>query len=130
MRLLADTNLFVKFSLRLRIPKAVEDALLDPATERFLSPATVMEVFRLWQKGALPDDPDPWLAEALPTWVILPITVGIARQSILWDWTHKDPADRLLAATAKEHAVELWHTDTILKKLPGFPQQYFVNVIA
>ena len=26
--------------------------------------------------------------------------------------------------------VELWHTDTTLKKLRGFPGRYFVNVVA
>ncbi len=45
----------------------------------------------------------------------------------LWDWPHKDPADRILAATAQIEKVELWHTDTILKKLRGFPQRYFTN---
>ena len=24
----------------------------------------------------------------------------------------------------------LWHTDTTLRKLTGFPQRYFVNVLA
>jgi PIN domain nuclease of toxin-antitoxin system len=47
---------------------------------------------------------------------------------VLWDWDHKDPADRLLAATAKIENAELWHTDTRLKKLKGFPQRYFVNL--
>jgi PIN domain nuclease of toxin-antitoxin system len=43
----------------------------------------------------------------------------------LWEWEHKDPADRLIAATAEWHGIELWHTDTILEKLKGFPHRYF-----
>ena len=58
-----------------------------------------------------------------------PITVPIARQSELWSWEHRDPADRLLAATAAVERIELWHTDTVLKKLTGFPQRYFMNVV-
>ena len=40
----------------------------------------------------------------------------------------KDPADRLLAATAQCEEVELWHTDTVIKKMTGFPHRYFGNV--
>jgi len=56
---------------------------------------------------------------------VVPITEPIARQAALWDWEHRDPANRLIAATARIHRVELWHTDTVLEKLDGFPQRYF-----
>lgn len=127
VKVLADTNLFIKFCRRLPLPKAVENALSDVRTKRFLSPVSVIELFRLWQNGEVPDDPDSWLDLALPSWTILPITIPIARQSVLFDWKHKDPADRLLAATAQVEGIELWHTDTVLKKLKGFPSRYFSN---
>ena len=130
MRVLADTNLFIKFSRRLPLPKAVEQTLVAPKTERCLSPVSVIELFRLWQNGQVPDNPDSWLDLALPSWRILPVTVAIARQSVLFDWSHKDPADRLLAATAYVEDTELWHTDMTLKKLRGFPGRYFLNVAA
>ncbi len=60
--------------------------------------------------------------------LFLPVTVPIARQAVLWPWSHKDPADRLLAATAQCEEVELWHTDTVIKKMTGFPHRYFGNV--
>lgn len=88
---------------------------------------SVIELFRLWKGGVIPDNPDTWLDRALPSWTILPVTVPIARQSVLWQWSHKDPADRLIAATAEVESIELWHTDTVLKELAGFPQQYFKN---
>ena len=128
MRVLADTSLFVKFCRQLPLPEQVEVILADSNTDRCLSPVSVIELFRLWQNGAVPDDPDTWLDLALPSWTVLPVTVPIARQSVLWPWDHKDPADRLLAATALCERVELWHTDTVLKKMKGFPQTYFVNV--
>jgi len=36
-------------------------------------------------------------------------------------------ADRILAATAECERIEFWHTDTVLKKLTGFPHRYFSN---
>jgi len=127
MRILADTNLFIKFCRRLPLPKEVESTLADMNTDRCLSPISIVELFRLWQRGNVPDNPDLWLDLALPSWTVLPVTVPIARQSVLWPWPHRDPADRLLAATAHCEGIEFWHTDTVLKKLAGFPHRYFTN---
>lgn len=127
MKILADTNLFIKFYHRQPLPARVETALTAATMERFVSPVTVLEIYRLWQAKRILIDPDTWLENALVAWTVLPVTVAIARQSALWDWNHRDPADRLIAATAKVEKVELWHTDTVLKKLHGFPAQYFVN---
>ena len=129
MRVLADTNLFIKFCRRLPLPKTVEQTFADPKTQRCLSSVSIIELFRLWQNGQVPDNPDTWLDLALPSWTVLPVTTAIARQSVLYDWSHKDPADRLIAATAYIEGVELWHTDVTLKKLRGFPARYFVNVV-
>ena len=127
MRVLADTNVFICFTRRLPVDPQIERALSDPDAERCLSPVSIIELYRKWQSGDVPDNPDTWLEKALPAWTILPVTVPIARQSVLWSWPHKDPADRLLAATAVVDQIELWHTDTRLKKFTGFPQRYFVN---
>ena len=88
-----------------------------------------MEIVRKWQSGKLPcPDPQEWLDAALQGFEVLPITEPIARLAASWQWEHKDPADRLIAATAEVHRVELWHTDTVLAKLKGFPQRYFKGV--
>lgn len=127
MRILADTNLFIKFHRQLPLPAAVETTLEADSTERFLSAISIVELFWLWKNKRVPHHPDEWLDVALDSWTVLPITAPIGRQSVLWDWPHKDPADRILTATAQIEKIELWHTDTILKKLKGFPQRYFVN---
>ena len=127
MRVLADTNLFIKFYHQQPLPVGVEAALESEIVERFISAVSIMEVYWLWQKQRVQIDPEDWLDDALKSWTVLPITAPIARQSVLWDWPHRDPADRILAATAKVEKIELWHTDTILKKLTGFPQRYFTN---
>ena len=127
IRILADTNLFIKFCRRLPLPAQVERVLADEKAERCLSPVSVIELFRLWRRGDIPDNPDSWLDLALPSWTVLPVTVAIARLSVLWPWEHKDPADRILAATAECERIEFWHTDTVLKKLTGFPHRFFSN---
>ncbi len=128
MRILADTNVFIKYCRRLPLPQQIENALGDETTERCLASVSIIELYRLWQAGRVPDNPDLWLNRALTSWTIFPMNVAIARQSVLWNWAHKDPADRIIAATAQQEKVEFWHTDTVLKKITGFPHRYFVNV--
>ena len=128
MRVLADTNLFIYFSNTLPMPEAAEDVFKNEQTERCLSAISIVEIFRLWKKGELKENPDSWLDLALPSWTVLPVTVAVARQSVLWPWEHKDPADRIIAATAMIEEVQFWHTDTVLKNLTGFPHRYFKNV--
>ena len=126
MQVLADTGVWFRFVRRLPLPRKVETILAATATQRYLSPISSMEVIRKWQSGKLPcPDPRDWLDRALEGFEILPITEPIARTAALWEWSHKDPADRLIAATAKRYEIELWHTDTILQKLTGFPHRYF-----
>jgi len=129
MRILADTNLFVKFCHRQPLPLGVEAVLESDVAERFISAVTIIEIYRLWQKRRVLIDPENWLDQALEAWCVLSVTAPIARQSMLWDWPHQDPADRIIAATAKIEKIELWHTDTGLKKLSGFPNRHFVNKI-
>jgi PIN domain nuclease of toxin-antitoxin system len=127
MKVLADTNLFVNFYHRLPLPVGVEATFESEIVERFISAVTVVEMYRLWKGRRILIDPDAWLEDALKSWTVIPINTTIARQSVLWDWSHQDPADRILAATAKLEKIELWHTDTKLKKFSSFPQRYFVN---
>lgn len=129
MRVLADTNLFVKFCQTLPLPRKVEEVLDAPDTVRCLSAISIAEIYRLWQVGKLKDNPDEWIFRALTAWKVLDINTAIARQAVLWPWQeHRDPADRIIAATAQVENVELWHTDTELEKFPNFPQRYFKNV--
>lgn len=127
MRILSDTNLFIKFYHRQPLPSEVERAFADTDNELCLASVSVIEIYRLWQAGRLKDSPDDWLDLALTSWTTLPMTAPIARQSAIWNWEHRDPADRIIAATAHVEKVVLWHTDTILKKQTGFPQKFHRN---
>lgn len=126
MRILVDTGVWFRFTRRLPLARKVEAALDDSGSQRFLCPISSMEVVRKWRSGRLPcPDPTTWMDLALEGFEILSITEPIARQAALWEWEHRDPADRLIAATARLHGIELWHTDTVLRDLKGFPQRYF-----
>lgn len=50
MRVLADTNLFVKFYHRQPLPIGVEAVLESDVVERFFSAVSVIELYRLWQR--------------------------------------------------------------------------------
>ena len=130
MKILADTGVWFRFVRRLPLSRRIESALEEETNERYLCPISSMEIVRKWQTGKLPcPDPGTWMDAALEGFEILPITEPIARKAALWDWAHRDPADRLIAATAHEHDLELWHTDTVLRTLEGFPQRYFKAVV-
>jgi len=129
MRVPADTGVWFRFVRRLPLPGKVEAVLADGGTQRYLCPISSMEIIRKWESGKLPcPNPRDWLDRALEGFEVLPITEPIARLAALWKWSHKDPADRLIAATAEQHGIELWHTDTILRKLAGFPHRYFKGI--
>jgi PIN domain nuclease of toxin-antitoxin system len=126
VRILIDTSIWFQYARNLALPKTVEAALDETNTRAYLSPISSMEIIRKWKTGKLAcADPVTWIDNALEGFELLPITEAIARQAALWNWEHRDPADRLIAATAQIHSVELWHSDTVLKALAGFPQRYF-----
>jgi PIN domain nuclease of toxin-antitoxin system len=88
-----------------------------------------MEIVRKWKTGRLPcPDPKDWLDHTIEGFEILPISEPVARLAAQWGWDHRDPADRLIAATAERHGIELWHTDVLLEKLKGCPQRYFKGI--
>ena len=126
MRVLVDTGVWFRFVRRLPQAKTIEEVLSDSRTRRHLCAISVMEIVRKWRLGKLDcPDPETWLETALEGFQVIAVDEPIARHAALWDWELKDPADRLIAAAAKIHAVELWHSDTVLRELKGFPQRYF-----
>ncbi len=53
---------------------------------------------------------------------IAPYTAKMAMRSGSMDWAHRDPFDRMIAATAIEMACPLISTDTAFDGLAGFPE--------
>jgi PIN domain nuclease of toxin-antitoxin system len=95
LRLLLDTHIWL-WSLQgsNRLGKRTAQEIRNPENERWLSPISTWEALILNAKGRirLPDDISAWVA---------PLTHEIALAARRLPWTHNDPADRFLAATAK-----------------------------
>ena len=47
---------------------------------------------------------------------ILPVDVGTWMRNIELDWTHRDPADRTIVATASLHACALVTSDSVIRE--------------
>lgn len=104
--------------------------LAKEVTQFHLCPLSVAEITFKLQRGQLKDVPDPatWVPHSLEHFVLENPSATAAQQAGQWSWGHGDLVDRVLAAIAKEQNLLLVHTDTVLKKLTGFPQKYFPNV--
>lgn len=88
---------------------------IEGATELGVSAISCVEVAWLHAKGRLAFDRDPlvWMEQALSRARVkpLPITPAIAMTAATLPWSHKDPADRIIVATALEHRAQLASKD-------------------
>lgn len=86
----------------------------------YISAISVWEVFLLSMKGSvhLPDSPALLLAntEQDDAVSIVPIDARIARQAVQLPNIHRDPADRMILATARELGARLVSKDERLSK--------------
>jgi PIN domain nuclease of toxin-antitoxin system len=55
--------------------------------------------------------PEDWLHQALEGIVVLPVSVEIAISAARLDWSHRDPCDRHIVATAVVHQLPLLSID-------------------
>lgn len=106
MKLLLDTHIWVWSHLEPeRLTRRVSRALRDRSSELWLSPVSTWEVTTLAERGRLALEPDveTWIRRALQ---IAPVheaalSHDIAVESTHTGLEHRDPADRLLVATAR-----------------------------
>ena len=70
---------------------------------------SLLEIARKAHTGEIDLAPDPavWLEDLAHRFQILPLTPAIAWRAVELEWEHKDPADRLICATAIEHKLTL-----------------------
>jgi len=125
MKLLLDTHIWVWSLLEPgRLSRRVAKVLADPHNELWVSPISTWEILVLCQKGRLILEPDAtrWVATALSKVALkeAPIThdVAMATESVLL--SHRDPADRLLAASAKVYGLTLITADENLLRGKGY----------
>jgi PIN domain nuclease of toxin-antitoxin system len=124
VKLLLDTHIWLWSTLEpQRLARRVEKALADPANELWVSPVSVAELIVLVRKGRLKLSPDvaTWVAKTMQDFQLIeaPLTVEVALAISSISFSHGDPADQFLAASAKVFDLTLVTADEHLMHLPG-----------
>ncbi len=124
LRLLLDTHIWLWYaSGDERLRPFLRAAVASREHELWLSAVSVWEITLLSYKGRVDLDPDlrSWLPAGLAAAGVreAPLTAQIALAAHELNWSHRDPADRLLAATAKVMHMVLMTADERLLRLPG-----------
>jgi PIN domain nuclease of toxin-antitoxin system len=122
--ILLDTHIWIQWiiqgdeALPVNIAKAIQDA-----DEVAVSAISCWEVVLLSERRRieLPIETDAWVAKALEPAGIncIPISCEIARKAAELPEHHKDPADRLIIATALVHNADLASLD---KQFPRYQE--------
>ncbi len=125
MRLLLDTHIWLWSLLEPeRLTRRVATAMKSATNELWLSPISVWETMQLLDRGRLEVDAEPseWVYEMLRAASLreAPVTHDVAIQAVLVDLPHRDPADRLIAASARVHELTLVTADDRLLKSAQF----------
>lgn len=86
-------------------------------TALYLSEATILEIALKHATGKLelPDATRKWIPEQIEVWgmIPLPLLKDILLLSAELPWHHRDPFDRLIIATAKEHQMPVITSDRV-----------------
>jgi PIN domain nuclease of toxin-antitoxin system len=117
LNLLLDTHIWL-WSLddHKRLGKRVQEELRNPGNQLWLSPISTWEALTLNARGRirLPADFGAWVAQATARLMEAPLTHEIAVAARRLPWSHNDPADRFLAATAQVLRLTLVTADVAL----------------
>ena len=106
------------------LPVLVMDLIRKtPVGNRFVSAMTALEIAIKARKGRLQipgSQPRLWFDAAVAErgLSVIPITVGIAFRSASLPDLHKDPADRVIIATAIEHHLTIVTPDRMISQYP------------
>jgi PIN domain nuclease of toxin-antitoxin system len=121
MKYLLDTHIWLRSLLEPdKLDENIVQVLENKDNELFISPITVWETLILAEKGRIELSPsaNEWIAEALRQSPVkeAKLSHAIAVKSRNIELPHKDPADRFIAATAREHGLILITEDEKLKE--------------
>ena len=124
MRLLLDTNAVIFCAHKSnRLSNAAYDFITDPDSEIFVSAETAAELACLERRKNLQitNGWREWFRNQLTvnTWICLPVTLEIIEEAYaLPEPIHRDPADRILIATARLENFTLITTHELILKYP------------
>ncbi|KIC47829.1 type II toxin-antitoxin system VapC family toxin [Tateyamaria sp. ANG-S1] len=109
---------------------ADDHLLSDPARKAigaadavFVSPISFFEIGQKVRIGKWPEMAP--MIDDLPRilsdqgGLVAPMTPQICLRAATWEWTHRDPFDRLIAATAEQSELTLVTVDAAFDQLPG-----------
>ena len=119
-----DTHIWVNWIVRgdKSVSRAILEAM-DSQSSLAVSAISCLEVSLLVKLGKLelPLPTHEWLDEALDGSGVtcLPISCHIAQRSVALSSIHKDPADRIIMATALVHGAMLASVDSVF---PSYPE--------
>jgi PIN domain nuclease of toxin-antitoxin system len=124
MKYLLDTHIWLWSSMQPdRLSKAVTRILGDKQNELWLSPISIWELTLLCRKGRLRVQPDipTWVAKSTSDLQIVeaPLTMEVALAMPSMSFSHGDPADHFLAASAKVFGLTLLTADEKMLSVPG-----------
>ena len=124
MKYLLDTHIwFWSYIETSRLSSRVARTLANPQNELWLSPVSVWELTILRRKGRFHVQPDisTWVKKSISDLQLIeaPLTVEVTLAIPSIKFSHGDPADQFLAATAKVFGLTLITADEHLLKLPG-----------
>ena len=126
MKLLLDTHIWLWNSLAPdRLSHRVDRAINDSRNELWISPISTWEIVLLHERGRvkIADGPESWLQKAMSLAPLreAPVTHEIALATRSIGLPHRDPADRLLVATALILGLTLVTADRNLGRLKQIP---------
>jgi PIN domain nuclease of toxin-antitoxin system len=126
MKLLLDTHIWLwSVANSERLSRRLFRAINDPRNELWISPISTWEIVVLYEKGRLKlaDGPESWAQKAMSRAPLreAPVTheIELATRSVALP--HRDPADRLLVATALIHGLTLVTADRYLGRSKQVP---------
>ena len=119
MKLLLDTHIWIWMVLNpTRLSRRVARALNDSENQLWISPISVWELLMLTRKGRVELDEDPvlWARRTLGLLQLheAPLTTEVALETSAIGIPHSDPADRLIAASARVFDLTLVTADAKL----------------
>lgn len=123
MKFLLDTHIWLWSALEpRRLTSRVQKIISDPQNEMWLSPVSIWELTLLCRKRRFRVQPDirTWAAKTIAELQLseAPLTLEVAFALSSMTFSHADPADHFIAATAKAFDLTLVTADEHLLKIP------------
>jgi len=124
MKYLLDTHIWLWSALQPeRLSRRVALTVADPQNELWLSPISVWELIILCRKGRFRVQPDiaTWVANSISQLRLVeaPLTIEVPLAMSALRFSHADPADQFLVASAKVFDLTLVTADRELLGVPG-----------